>query len=377
MSPAPIVLTSGPARIQTVANPGPADRPRQLVPASRARRDPHARRRLRRLQRHGARIRASSSRRSAPGCTSSRATASGSRSSRSSRAARCGSTTRTSTSPTTSATRRSRGPATTRSSSGSPGRVFSQALDRARPLWELWLVEGLADERFALLSKTHHALVDGISGVDIATVLFDTSPDPMPVAPPEHEWIARPLPTAPQLLADALLERATVPGEIVRGVRRVAARARARSPTRVGTGARRGRRDDLGGTAVGAAEPVQRADRTAPPLHLGPRRARRVQGDQERRSAGPSTTSCWPSSPARSAATCACTASRPTDVELKAMVPVSVRADVERGALGNRVAAMWAPLPVGRDRPGRSGCSRSAPRWTESRSPARPSAPRC
>ena len=60
------------------------------------------------------------------------------------------------------------------------GRVFSQALDRSKPLWELWLVEGLQDGRFALLSKTHHALVDGISGVDIATVLFDSAPDPMP-----------------------------------------------------------------------------------------------------------------------------------------------------------------------------------------------------
>ncbi|MBV8218109.1 MAG: wax ester/triacylglycerol synthase family O-acyltransferase, partial [Solirubrobacterales bacterium] len=99
------------------------------------------------------------------------------------------------------------------------GRVFSQALDRSRPLWELWLVEGLADGRFAVLSKTHHALVDGISGVDIATVLFDTSPDPLPVAPPEHEWVARPLPSRAQLLADALLERATVPAEVMRGVR--------------------------------------------------------------------------------------------------------------------------------------------------------------
>ena len=90
--------------------------------------------------------------------------------------------------------------------------MFSQALDRSRPLWELWLVEGLSDDRFALLSKTHHALVDGISGVDIATVLFDASPEPMPVAPPDHEWIPRPLPSGAQLLADALLERATVPG---------------------------------------------------------------------------------------------------------------------------------------------------------------------
>ncbi len=97
--------------------------------------------------------------------------------------------------------------------------MFSQSLDRSRPLWEIWLVEGLADSRFALLFKTHHALVDGISGVDIATVLFDTSPDPAPVAPPEHEWVPRPLPSDAQLLADALLERATVPQEIARGMR--------------------------------------------------------------------------------------------------------------------------------------------------------------
>src|SRR5436305_1895177 len=73
------------------------------------------------------------------------------------------------------------------------GRVFSQALDRSKPLWEVWLVEGLDSDRFAILSKTHHALVDGISGVDILTVLFDTSPDPMPVASPEQEWVPAPV----------------------------------------------------------------------------------------------------------------------------------------------------------------------------------------
>ena len=53
------------------------------------------------------------------------------------------------------------------------GRVFSQQLDREKPLWEIWLVDELDDGRFALICKTHHALVDGISGVDILTVLFD------------------------------------------------------------------------------------------------------------------------------------------------------------------------------------------------------------
>ena len=64
------------------------------------------------------------------------------------------------------------------------GRLFGQRLDRNKPLWEVWLVEGIEGDRFALISKTHHALVDGVSGVDIATVLFDTSPEPTPVAAP-------------------------------------------------------------------------------------------------------------------------------------------------------------------------------------------------
>ena len=62
-------------------------------------------------------------------------------------------------------------------------RIASQPLDRAKPLWENWLVEGLEGDRFALISKTHHALVDGVSGVDLATVLLDLEPTP-PTQPP-------------------------------------------------------------------------------------------------------------------------------------------------------------------------------------------------
>jgi len=63
-------------------------------------------------------------------------------------------------------------------------RVFSQQLDRSKPLWELWLVQGLTRNRFALLTKTHHAVVDGVSGVDIATVLFDLEESPAPPPAP-------------------------------------------------------------------------------------------------------------------------------------------------------------------------------------------------
>ncbi|MEA2391195.1 MAG: diacylglycerol O-acyltransferase / wax synthase, partial [Solirubrobacteraceae bacterium] len=113
------------------------------------------------------------------------------------------------------------------------GRVFSHALDRDKPLWEIWLVEGLTGGRFALLAKTHHALVDGISGVDITTVLFDAAPEPVPTPVPERPWVPRPPPSEAQLLAGALLERATAPREVMRGVR-----ATFRAPRRVLGGVR-------------------------------------------------------------------------------------------------------------------------------------------
>ncbi len=229
------------------------------------------------------------------------------------------------------------------------GRIFSQALDRSRPLWEIWLVEGLAEDRFALLSKTHHALVDGISGVDIATVLFDASPDPVPVAPPDHEWIPRPLPTGAQLLAEALLERATIPTEIARGVR-----ATLRGPQQVAS--RIGRA--VGG--IGALARVATAIAPDSPLNvrIGPhRRFTWVRGDLAQFKAVKNALGGTVNDVVLASVAGALRGYLQIhgevgeDTVLRAMVPVSVRADVERGALGNRVAAMWAPLPIGLEDP--------------------------
>ena len=224
------------------------------------------------------------------------------------------------------------------------GRVFSQALDRSRPLWEIWLVEGVSQSRFALLSKTHHALVDGVSGVDIATVLFDTSPDPMPVGTPDQEWLPRPVPTSAQLLADALVERATVPAEIVRG-----ARATLRGPRHMA-----GRL----GRALGGVGAMAKAGLQAPPsplnVRIGPhRRFTWVRGDLPQFKAiknalGGTVNDVVLASVAGALGRYLRMRGESTeDTVLRAMVPISVRADVERGALGNRVAAMWAPLPLG------------------------------
>jgi diacylglycerol O-acyltransferase / wax synthase len=225
------------------------------------------------------------------------------------------------------------------------GRVFSQALDRSRPLWEIWLVEGLADDGFALLSKTHHALVDGVSGVDIATVLFDTSANPVPVAADDHEWIPRPLPSGAQLLADALVERATVPGEIVRGVK-----ATFRGPRQVA--ARMGRA--LGGMTAMAWAGLQAAPVSPLNVRIGPhRRFTWVRGDLQefkaiKNALGGTVNDVVLAVVAGALGRYLRMHGEATqDTILRAMVPISIRAEVERGALGNRVAAMWAPLPIG------------------------------
>ena len=97
-------------------------------------------------------------------------------------------------------------------------RVHPRELDRSRPLWELYVVEGLEDDRFAIISKAHQALVDGINGLDLAQVVLDSSPD-AGEAPPDA-WRPGPQPSAIDLVTGAVLEAAQRPTEAVRTVRR-------------------------------------------------------------------------------------------------------------------------------------------------------------
>ncbi len=224
------------------------------------------------------------------------------------------------------------------------GRVFSQQLDRDKPLWEIWLVEGVEDGRFALLAKTHHSLVDGISGVDIVTVLFDASPEPAAPPDPGDRWLPRPLPSRAQLLGEALLERTTAPGEIVR-----TARAAVRGPRRVLDGVR----EAAAGVGAMAWAGINAAPRSPYNRSIGPhRRCTWVRAELADLKAiknrlGGSVNDVVLATVAGGLGRHLRRKGQNTDgLELKAMVPVSVRTDVERGALGNRVAAMMAPLPV-------------------------------
>lgn len=224
-------------------------------------------------------------------------------------------------------------------------RIFGQRMDRSKPLWEILLVEGLADDRFALLSKTHHALVDGVSGVDIVSVLFDTSADPVPAAQPSSPWLPRPVPTSTELLAEALLERTTIPAEALRGLRHLT-RAPRQVAERVAGGVA-----GLGSMARAGLSPAPHSPLNVP---IGPhRRYTWVDADLARFKAVKSSLGGTVNDVVLTAVALALGRwmrgrGEATDgLELRAMVPVSVRAETEAGALGNRVATMWAPLPVG------------------------------
>jgi diacylglycerol O-acyltransferase len=218
-------------------------------------------------------------------------------------------------------------------------RIFSQQLDRSKPLWELWLVEGLRDGRFAIVGKSHHALVDGVSGVDITTVLFDLDAEPQGAPSSSPPWLARPEPTDLKLLGDAVRERLTSPKEIARGVR----------------AALRGPRQVLQG--IGATSKMIGAGMAAPSsvfnVEIGPhRRFAITQADlaelkRVKDAHGGTVNDVILSIVAGGIGKYLRARGHDTEgLELRAMVPVSVRAEEEHGALGNRISAMMAALPV-------------------------------
>lgn len=223
------------------------------------------------------------------------------------------------------------------------GRIFSQQLDRSKPLWEMWLAQGLERDRFAILTKTHHAMVDGISGVDIGTVLFDFEPVPDP-APVDDDWIPAPEPSTTQLVARGIADAVAAPVQLAeRAVEAV------RSPE---TTARKAVE-----ALEGLSEIVSAFADPAPDVPL----------NQE---IGPHRRYVWARSDlstfkaikdalggtVNDVVLAVVTGSlrnwlqgrgvRTEGLELRALVPVSIRTEDERGNLGNRIALMRGPLPV-------------------------------
>jgi diacylglycerol O-acyltransferase len=223
-------------------------------------------------------------------------------------------------------------------------RVFSQQLDRSKPLWEMYLVQGLEDNRFALISKTHHALVDGVSGVDLATVLFDANPVPVGLAGPVRPWEPAPEPTDAHMVARGVQGLAKVPV----GIGRKALHA-ARSPRRTVS--------RVAQTAEGVGEVAWELMNPAPKLPLneeiGPhRRYRWVHSNLSdfkviKDAFGGTVNDVVLAVVAGGLQTWLRTRGvRTPGLEAQALVPVSMRTDEERGTFGNRLAVFRAPLPV-------------------------------
>jgi diacylglycerol O-acyltransferase / wax synthase len=227
------------------------------------------------------------------------------------------------------------------------GRIMAQQLDRTKPLWEIWLVDKLVGDRFAMISKTHHCLVDGVAGADITAVLLDATAEPPALE--AQPWAPDTEPTRAQLLTEALRERATQPAEFARGVRSLF-----RAPRRMlksGTDAL----EAVGALAWAGLNP---APRTALNVPIGPHRrvefVRASLADFKtiKNILGGTVNDVVLA--VVSGALRRFLEHRGVDVrglELKAMVPMSIRAEHEQGALGNRVSAMAAPLPVYEEEP--------------------------
>jgi WS/DGAT/MGAT family acyltransferase len=228
------------------------------------------------------------------------------------------------------------------------GRLQSRQLDRKRPLWEIYLVEGLADGRFAIITKTHHAMVDGISAVDIGTLILDLEPTPRDT--PADTWVARPEPSRADLVATALSDTLRRPSQAIDTVRA--------GVTDVRTTAGR-----VLGAALGVAAMARTSLRSAPasPLNAEIGEQRRFgmavtsldDYKRVRKSHGGTINDVvlavvsgalriWMLTRGESVV---------PSTTVRAMVPVSIRTSGEGDALGNRVSSYFVDLPIGEPSP--------------------------
>jgi WS/DGAT/MGAT family acyltransferase len=232
------------------------------------------------------------------------------------------------------------------------GRVMSQPLDRGKPLWEIWMAEGLEDGRWAMLSKVHHCLVDGVSGAELLAVLLDLSPEvPAPIG---DGWHAAPEPSPIQLARDAVVDLLTSPYEQVRAAGSIVRRPRHTL-------------DALRELATGSVA-LSRVVRPTPPTSLtgpiGPHRryawtvADLTDIKRIRSAHGGTVNDVVLAMITRGFRDLLKSRGEATDGRvIRTLVPVSVRARTGQGlaqgdgTMENKVSAMFAELPVGLDDP--------------------------
>ena len=227
------------------------------------------------------------------------------------------------------------------------GRVMAQQLDRTKPLWEIWVAQGLEDGHWAMLSKTHHCMVDGVSGTDLLTVILDTSPQGSEPVP--DDWQPESPPSDLALAATAVRERVRSPYEIVRSLRASTRIPRQTLATlgEVATGLR---------AMAGLVRPTPASSLNGP---IGTHRrwawASTTVDDikRVRKSTGASFNDVVLAACTRGFRDLLLSRGEPVERSVRTLVPVSVRPRAASGmAVGdgtfeNRVSAMFAELPVG------------------------------
>jgi diacylglycerol O-acyltransferase / wax synthase len=219
-------------------------------------------------------------------------------------------------------------------------RIFAQHLDRDKPLWEIWAIEGLSESRWALLSKVHHCMVDGVAATDMMSVMFES--DAAPVA--AGAWEPAPEPSGTELVLRTLTHRTFNPSEQLRTVR-AAARAPRASLVQA--------RDLLRGMTSSASvmRPVGGSSLTG---SIGPHRTwscahvRLSDVKSVRAALGGTVNDVVLTIVSGGLRDLLEGRGEPiADRTIRALVPVSVRRPGEQGVYNNRVSAMFAELPVG------------------------------
>jgi len=230
-------------------------------------------------------------------------------------------------------------------------RVVSRQLDRSRPLWELHLVEGLEGGRFALIAKTHHALADGVVVAGLAALIFDPTPEPAEgvAEHPPAEWTPAGEPSAVELAARGVRGLVRTPFELA------ARAAGAAAHPRAALDAAREAAEGLGELVWAGLNPAP-----ATPLNVasGPhRRLELVRCELADVKAVKNALGGTVNDVVLAVVTGAlrrwlgARGVRTEGLELRALVPVSIRAGDDDGSMGNRLAVMRAPLPVYVDDP--------------------------
>jgi diacylglycerol O-acyltransferase len=223
------------------------------------------------------------------------------------------------------------------------GRVLSRPLDRSKPLWELYVYEGLAEGRTAVLLKLHHALADGIGGMLIGSALFDLQPD-APLGAPAQPWVAEPSPSREEMVRDAIHEMTSHPFETLGDAARAPRRAlEAIGHTLSGMGSIVG----MGAAPRGPFDTKIEPARRFATAEVSFERMRAIK-----RTLGGTVNDVVLTAVAIGLHTLLAARGGTTKGRtLRVMVPVSVRSRAEAGDVGNRVAPAFVEIPVGRMTP--------------------------